>query len=82
MMIESRREYTSATTPVGISNTKAESSSIVPTSTSCTGVNPATVASYNDIVTNIIEKKAEEVNSMNRYTVVAFNFKLRNIFTF
>jgi hypothetical protein len=74
MMIESRREYTSATMPVGISNTNAEISNVVPTSTSCTGVSPATVASYNDMVTNIIEKKAEAVNSMNRYTVVGVSF--------
>ena len=66
MMMDRRREYESATTPVGISKTNAETSSVVPTSTSCNGVSPAIVASYSDMVTNIIEKKAEAVNSINR----------------
>jgi hypothetical protein len=33
---------------------------------SCTGVRPATVASYKEVTTNIIEKNAEAVNSINR----------------
>jgi hypothetical protein len=43
-----------------------ESSTAVPTRTNCSGVSPATVASYSDIETNIIAKKAEAVNSINR----------------
>ena len=31
-----------------------------------TGVSPATVASYNDVTTNIIAKNAEALNSMKR----------------
>ncbi len=40
MITESRRLYTSATTPVGTSNRKADTSSVVPTSTSCKALNP------------------------------------------
>ena len=64
MMMDSLREKTSATTPVGISKRKAETSKVVPTNTSCMGVNPATVASYKEMTTNIIEKNAEDVNSI------------------
>jgi len=38
----------------------------VPTRISWRGVKPATVASYNDVTTNIMEKNAEALNSMNR----------------
>jgi hypothetical protein len=65
-MMDTLREYTSATMPVGTSNTNADSSSTVPTRMSCTGVNPATVASYSDVTTNIIEKNADALNSINR----------------
>src|SRR5215213_3818599 len=82
MTMDRRREYTSATMPVGTSNTNAEISSAVPTRISCTGVSPATVASYNEVTTNIIAKKAEALNSMNKYTNLALNFTLENICTF
>ncbi len=66
MTMDSLREYTSATMPVGTSNTNAEISSVVPTRMSWTGVSPATVASYNDVTVNIMAKKMDALNSMNR----------------
>jgi hypothetical protein len=66
MMIERRREYTSATTPVGTSNKKMASSMVVPTKTSCSGDRPATVASYSEVTTKAIEKRAEIPTSMSR----------------
>ena len=42
IMTESRRLYMSATMPVGISNTNAETSNAVPTRTICSGVSMAT----------------------------------------
>ena len=41
--IERRREYVSATTPVGTSKTKIETSMNVPTSTSWSGLIPTSV---------------------------------------
>jgi hypothetical protein len=43
MTIESRRETVSATTPVGTSKRKTESSITVPTSTSSSGLIPTSV---------------------------------------
>jgi hypothetical protein len=65
-MMDSLREYTSATIPVGTSNRNADTSSVVPTRISWTGVKPAMVASYSEVVTNIIAKNIEALNSMKR----------------
>ncbi len=80
--MDSLREYTSATMPVGTSNTNADNSSVVPTRINWAGVSPATVASYREAATKIMEKQAEALNSINKYTNLAFNFNLENIFTF
>ncbi len=68
MMIDRRRLYTSASTPVGTSNSKQDASSAVPTSTSCSGDRPASVTAKTPVTTNTVLKNRAWQNAMARYS--------------